>query len=147
MSRIPPLGLGTFRLQGERARNSVKMALEVGYRLIDTAQIYGNEDAVGQAVVESGVKREELFLTTKIWIDNLDKVKFIPSLKESLHKLQTDYVDLTLIHWPSPGKYGAIASLYGDFGASQGARIDPVNRRFKFSCCVVGRSNCDRGCV
>lgn len=100
---IPAFGLGTFRLKDDVVIASVKTALELGYRTVDTAQIYGNEAAVGQAIEESGVPREELFITTKIWTENLSKDKLILSLKESLEKLRTDYVDLTLIHWPSPG--------------------------------------------
>ena len=99
---IPAFGLGTFRLKDDVVISSVKTALELGYRAIDTAQIYDNEAAVGQAIAESGVPRHELYITTKIWIENLNKAKLIPSLKESLQKLRTDYVDLTLIHWPSP---------------------------------------------
>ncbi|MBF4365405.1 2,5-didehydrogluconate reductase DkgB, partial [Vibrio anguillarum] len=97
---VPSFGVGTFRLEGEVVKNSVLNALEVGYRVIDTAQIYGNEVSIGEALVESGIPREELYITTKIWVDNMSKAKLIPSLKESLEKLQTDYVDLTLIHWP-----------------------------------------------
>lgn len=100
---IPAFGLGTFRLKDDVVIASVKTALELGYRAVDTAQIYDNEVAVGQAIAESGVPRNELYITTKIWIENLSKDKLIPSLKESLKKLRTDYVDLTLIHWPSPG--------------------------------------------
>jgi 2,5-diketo-D-gluconate reductase B len=100
---IPAFGLGTFRLKDDVVIASVKTALELGYRTVDTAQIYGNEAAVGLAIEESAVPREELFITTKIWTENLSKDKLIPSLKESLDKLRTDYVDLTLIHWPSPG--------------------------------------------
>ncbi|EEK5904572.1 2,5-didehydrogluconate reductase DkgB [Salmonella enterica subsp. enterica] len=100
---IPAFGLGTFRLKDDVVIASVKTALELGYRAVDTAQIYDNEAAVGQAIAESGVPRNELYITTKIWIENLSKDKLIPSLKESLKKLRTDYVDLTLIHWPSPG--------------------------------------------
>lgn len=99
---IPAFGLGTFRLKDDVVIASVKTALELGYRAIDTAQIYDNEAAVGQAIDESGVPRSELFITTKIWTENLSKEALIPSLKESLKKLRTDYVDLTLIHWPSP---------------------------------------------
>ncbi len=66
------------------------------------SQIYGNEAEVGQAVAASGIPRDELFLTSKIWIENLAADKLIPSLKESLRKLRTDYLDLTLVHWPSP---------------------------------------------
>ncbi|NVM78124.1 2,5-diketo-D-gluconate reductase B [Duganella sp. SG902] len=100
---IPALGLGTFRLQGEVVTDSVRNGLEAGYRAIDTAQIYGNEAEVGAAIAASGVPRSELFITTKIWIDNLSRDKLVPSLKESLASLRTDYVDLLLIHWPSPG--------------------------------------------
>ena len=99
---IPAIGLGTFRLQGQVVIDSVTTGLEVGYRHIDTAQIYGNEAEVGQAIAASRVKREDLFLTTKIWIENLRRDKLIPSLKDSLHKLQIEQLDLTLIHWPSP---------------------------------------------
>ncbi|ELE15082.1 2,5-diketo-D-gluconic acid reductase B [Escherichia coli KTE56] len=90
---IPAFGLGTFRLKDDVVISSVKTALELGYRAIDTAQIYDNEAAVGQAIAESGVPRHELYITTKIWIENLSKDKLIPSLKESLQKLRTDYVD------------------------------------------------------
>ncbi|WP_330986154.1 MULTISPECIES: 2,5-didehydrogluconate reductase DkgB [Enterobacterales] len=99
---LPAFGLGTFRLKDDVVIASVKTALELGYRAIDTAQIYDNEAAVGQALAESGIPRSELFITTKIWTENLSKEALIPSLKESLKKLRTDYVDLTLIHWPSP---------------------------------------------
>ena len=99
---IPAIGLGTFRLQGQVVIDSVTTGLEVGYRHIDTAQIYGNEADVGQAIAASPVPRDELFVTTKIWIENLQRDKLIPSLKDSLHKLRLEQLDLTLIHWPSP---------------------------------------------
>ncbi|WP_233865341.1 2,5-didehydrogluconate reductase DkgB [Paraburkholderia adhaesiva] len=102
MSKIPAFGLGTFRLQGQVVIDSVRNGLEVGYRAIDTAQIYGNEAEVGEAIAASGVARSDIFLTTKIWVDNYARGKLIPSLKESLTKLRTDAVDLTLIHWPAP---------------------------------------------
>lgn len=100
---IPSFGLGTFRLTGQTVIDSVKAALELGYRVIDTAQIYDNEAEVGQAIAESGVPRSELFITTKIWVTNYAADKLIPSLRDSLHKLRTDHVDLLLIHWPAPG--------------------------------------------
>ncbi len=103
MSHIPAFGLGTFRLQGQVVIDSVRTGLELGYRAIDTAQIYGNEAEVGQAIAESGVSRNELFLTTKIWVENYAKGKLAASLEASLAKLRTDHVDLTLIHWPAPG--------------------------------------------
>lgn len=100
---IPAFGLGTFRLKGQTVIDSVSQALELGYRAIDTAQIYGNEAEVGRAIAESGVPRDELFLTTKIWTANYARDNLIPSLRRSLDKLRTDAVDLTLIHWPAPG--------------------------------------------
>lgn len=99
---VPAFGLGTFRLKDQVVIDSVTNGLEVGYRVIDTAQIYGNEAEVGKAIADSSVSRDELFITTKIWTDNFAADRLIPSLKESLAKLQTDHVDLTLIHWPSP---------------------------------------------
>lgn len=102
---IPKLGLGTYRLENEIVKNSVQNALELGYRAIDTAQIYNNEAAIGEALQQDyqtgKIQREDLYLTTKIWIENFNHENVISSLKESLAKLQTDYVDLTLIHWPS----------------------------------------------
>lgn len=97
---IPMFGAGTFRLQGQAAFDSVSNALEAGYRAIDTAQIYGNEAEVGQAVAESGIAREELFLTTKVWNDHFAAGSLLASLEESLRRLRTGYVDLALIHWP-----------------------------------------------
>jgi len=97
-SIMPKLGFGTFRLQDEVAYQSVLTAIEEGFRHIDTAQIYGNEEAVGRAIKDSGVARGELFITTKVWNDKLNKTDFINSVKESLTKLQLDHVDLLLIH-------------------------------------------------
>ena len=106
---IPAFGLGTFRLKDEVVKASVSTALELGYRAVDTAQIYGNEAAVGEAIADSGVARQDLYITTKIWVENLGAEQLIASLKESLTKLKTDYVDLTLIHWPSPGNAVSVA--------------------------------------
>jgi 2,5-diketo-D-gluconate reductase B len=103
MNTIPQLGLGTFRLQGQQAVDSVRNGLELGYRHIDTAQIYGNEAEVGQALQASGIARDGVFVTTKIWTEHLAGDKLIASLKDSLHKLRLERLDLTLIHWPSPG--------------------------------------------
>ncbi|MBE0456540.1 MAG: 2,5-didehydrogluconate reductase DkgB [Pseudoalteromonas prydzensis] len=99
---MPDLGMGTFCLEGKTAYESVKMALEVGFRHVDTAQIYGNEKQVGQAIKDSNIPRDELFITTKVWNNKLNKSDFITSVKESLAKLQLDSVDLLLIHWPAP---------------------------------------------
>ncbi|VVP65156.1 2,5-diketo-D-gluconic acid reductase B [Pseudomonas fluorescens] len=99
---IPAFGLGTFRLQGQVVIDSVRTGLALGYRAIDTAQIYENEADVGEAIAASGIPREELFITSKIWVANFARDRLIDSLRESLQKLRTDYLDLTLIHWPSP---------------------------------------------
>lgn len=101
MAQILEFGLGTFRLEGEQAEQSVRMGLELGYRHIDTAQIYGNEADVGRAIAGSGIPRAEIFLTTKVWLENLGEDRFLESVRESLQKLHTDYVDLLLIHWPA----------------------------------------------
>jgi len=111
MSNIPSFGVGTFRLTGQIVIDSVRNALDLGYRAIDTAQIYGNEAEVGQAIAESGVPRAELFVTTKIWTENYARGKLAPSLRQSLAKLRTDYVDLTLIHWPAPGNGVALTEF------------------------------------
>ena len=110
---IPAFGLGTFRLTDQVVIDSVRTGLELGYRLIDTAQIYGNEAEVGQAIADSGVPRDDIFITTKIWTANYAKDKLLPSLKDSLSKLRTTHVDLTLIHWPSPGNAVPVAEFMG----------------------------------
>lgn len=98
---IPVIGFGTWMIQDERTCiASVKEALRVGYRHIDTAQIYGNESFVGQAVKESGIPRKDIFLTTKLWNDNQFFDDVIPSFEQSLKNLQTDYIDLFLMHFP-----------------------------------------------
>ena len=99
---VPKFGLGTFRLSEQTVIDSVKTALDVGYRAVDTAQIYANEAEVGQAIAESQINRDQLFITTKIWTENYAPDKLISSLKDSLRKLRTDAVNLTLIHWPAP---------------------------------------------
>ncbi len=98
---MPQFGLGTFLVkEGESAYNTVKYALEIGYRHIDTAQMYGNEESVGQAIKDSNVKREDIWITTKQARHmNLEHMK--KAFQDSLDKLQTDYVDLYLIHWPN----------------------------------------------
>lgn len=127
---IPAFGLGTFRLQDDVVIHSVKTALELGYRAIDTAQIYENEAAVGQAIAEIGIARHQLFITTKIWIENLSAEKLIPSLQQSLSKLRTNYVDLTLIHWPSPG---AVVSVKESMQALMAAKEAGLTRQIGIS--------------
>ena len=116
---VPAFGLGTYRLKGQVVIDSVRSALASGYRAIDTAQIYGNEAEIGQAIADSGVPRADLFLTTKIWTDSFARDKLVPSLKESLRKLRTEQVDLTLIHWPSPGEAVPMAEYLGALAEAQ----------------------------
>ncbi|MEM9996300.1 MAG: aldo/keto reductase [Bacteroidota bacterium] len=98
---IPKLGLGTYKLTGADGTRGVEHALDLGYRHIDTAQIYRNEAEVGRGLAQSPVDREAVFLTTKVWHDKLAHADVIASTEESLRKLGTDYVDLLLIHWPN----------------------------------------------
>lgn len=98
---IPALGFGTFRMPGPDVLRIVPQALQIGFRHVDTAQIYGNEAEVGEAIAASGIARNEIFLTTKVWVDNYRHADFLASVDESLAKLRTDRVDLLLLHWPS----------------------------------------------
>ncbi|RYY75453.1 MAG: 2,5-didehydrogluconate reductase DkgB [Gammaproteobacteria bacterium] len=99
---IPNIGLGTYRMKGSDAIDAIRTALQLGYRHIDTAQLYENETEVGRAIATSGISRDDIFVTTKVWIDKLGRNSLIPSLKESLEKLALPQVDLVLVHWPSP---------------------------------------------
>jgi len=112
-STLPNIGMGTFRLKGNDAREAVKSALSLGYRHIDTAQMYENEAEVGDGITSSGIPRREIFLTTKIWHDQLRASDLINSLHDSLARLKTDHVDLTLIHWPSPDDEVPMAEYLG----------------------------------
>jgi 2,5-diketo-D-gluconate reductase B len=99
--KLPRLGLGTFRMQGEACRAAVESALAVGYRHIDTAEMYGNEDAIGAAIAAAGVARKDLHVTTKVWNENLAAEAIRRALDTSLKKLRLDQVDLYLVHWPA----------------------------------------------
>jgi len=96
--QMPLLGYGVFQVPPQEAERCVADALSVGYRLIDTAQAYANEEGVGAAITKSGIPREDFFLVTKVWISNAGEEKAAASIDESLRKLQTDYIDLLLIH-------------------------------------------------
>lgn len=104
--KMPQLGYGVYQVSPSECERCVSDAISVGYRLIDTAQAYGNEEGVGNAVRKSGVPREELFVVTKVWISNAGEEKAAKSIDESLRKLQTDYIDLLLIHQPFNDYYG-----------------------------------------
>ena len=108
---MPILGYGVYQVTPEECERCVSDALSVGYRMIDTAQAYANEEGVGNAVKKSGIPREELFLVTKVWISNAGYEKAKASIDESLRKLQTDYIDLLLIHQPFNDYYGTYRAM------------------------------------
>lgn len=119
--QIPQIGLGVWKAaEGGEVENAVRVALEAGYRLIDTAAVYGNEVGVGQGIKASGVPREEIFVTTKLWNAHHAYDEALHAFEESLSKLDCEYIDLYLIHWPLPmeGKFTeawqALEQLYGD---------------------------------
>ena len=104
-AKIPPIGFGTWQIKPDQAaKEAVLGALEAGYRLIDTARVYGNERGVGEAIRESGIPREEIFVTTKLWNDDQGYDKTLQACRSSLEKLGLDYLDLYLIHWPATSK-------------------------------------------
>ena len=104
--KMPWLGFGVFQIKdGREVEDAVKYALEIGYRSIDTASIYGNERGVGKAIRESGIPREDIFLITKVWNDDQREKRTLDAFEESLQRLATEYVDLYLIHWPVKNCY------------------------------------------
>jgi diketogulonate reductase-like aldo/keto reductase len=102
-TKVPALGFGTWTLAGDECADAVTDAINIGYRHIDTAQAYGNEEFVGQGIKDSGVDRSELFVTTKVWFTDLKPDVIKQKTNESLEKLQLDFIDLLLIHWPTTG--------------------------------------------
>ncbi|WP_417900923.1 aldo/keto reductase [Bacillus haimaensis] len=116
---MPWFGLGVFKVEeGQEVESSVKMAIQAGYRSIDTAAIYKNEDGVGKAIKEAGVPREELFITTKVWNADQGYESTLAAFEASMEKLGLEYLDLYLVHWPVKGKYvdtwRALEKLYAD---------------------------------
>ena len=109
--KMPILGYGVYQTPPEETERCVLEVLETGYRSIDTAQAYYNEDGVGNALAKCGIPREEIFITTKVWISNAGYEKAKESIRESLRKLQTDYVDLLLIHQPIGDYYGTYRAM------------------------------------
>ncbi len=107
--KVPALGLGTYQLTGKEGENAISLAINLGYRHIDTAQFYRNEEVVGNAVKNSGLARKEFFITTKIWPTDFTKKNFVPAVEQSLKRLQSDYVDLLLLHWPGNDAANALA--------------------------------------
>lgn len=108
---MPQLGYGVYQVTPEECENCVMDAISVGYRMIDTAQAYHTEEAVGSAWKKSGVSRDQLFLVSKVWISNYGEGQTMKSIDESLRKLQTDYIDLMLLHQPYCDRYGAYRDL------------------------------------
>lgn len=108
---MPQMGYGVYQVSSQECERCVTDALSVGYRMVDTAQAYHNEEGVGAAVKKSGIARDELFLVSKVWISNYGFEKAKASIDESLRKLQTDYIDLMLLHQPFCDRYGAYRAL------------------------------------
>lgn len=125
--KMPMLGYGVYQVSNEECERCVLDAIEVGYRSIDTAQAYGNEEGVGEAVRKSGVAREELFLTTKVWITNAGYEKAKASIDESLKKMKTDYLDLLLIHQPFNDYYGTYRAMEEAYRAGKVRAIGVSN--------------------
>ena len=108
---MPLLGYGVFKVDPKDCERCVRDALGTGYRMIDTAQFYANEEGVGKAIAESGIPREDIFLVTKVWLTNSGEERAAASIEESLRKLRTDYVDLLLVHQPYGDYYGTYRAL------------------------------------
>ncbi len=125
--KMPQLGFGVFQTPVDETKRVVLDAIEVGYRSFDTAQIYGNEAGVGEAILESGLSREEFFITTKIWISNAGYEKAKDSIEKSLKKLQTDYIDLLLVHQPFGDYYGTYRAMEEAYKAGQVRAIGVSN--------------------
>lgn len=124
---MPVLGYGVYQVTPEECERCVADALSVGYRSIDTAQAYANEEGVGNAVKKSGIAREEVFITTKVWISNAGYERAKVSIDESLRKLQSDYVDLLLIHQPFNDYYGTYRAMEEAYKAGKARAIGLSN--------------------
>ena len=125
--KMPKLGYGVYQTPPAETERCVREAIEVGYRSIDTAQAYGNEEGVGNAVAKSGLSREEFFITTKVWISNAGYEKAKVSIDESLKKLQSDYIDLLLIHQPFGDYYGTYRAMEEAYRAGKVRAIGVSN--------------------
>jgi 2,5-diketo-D-gluconate reductase A len=124
---MPVLGYGVYQVDPAECERCVTDAIDVGYRSIDTAQAYNNEEGVGAAVAKAGVPREELFLTTKVWISNAGEDKAAASIDESLRKLGTDFIDLLLIHQPFGDYYGTYRAMESALAAGKVRAIGVSN--------------------
>ena len=155
---MPILGYGVFQVPPQEAERCVTDALQVGYRMIDTAQAYGNEEGVGEAIAKSGIPRHELFIVTKVWITNAGEERAAKSIEASLRKLQTDYVDLLLIHQAYGDVFGSWRAMEKAYQAGKTRAIGVSNfqacRFYDFAsavdvkpavnqlqCCVLAQQN------
>lgn len=125
--KMPKLGYGVYQTPADETERCVSEAIKVGYRSIDTAQAYGNEEGVGNAIANSGLPREEFFITTKIWITNAGYEKAAVSIEESLKKLKTNYIDLLLIHQPFGDYYGSYRAMEEAYKAGKVRAIGVSN--------------------
>ena len=125
--KMPKLGYGVYQIDPAEAERCVLDAISVGYRSIDTAQAYSNEEGVGNAIVKCGIPRDELFITTKVWISNAGYEKAKASIEESLRKLQTNYIDLLLIHQPFGDYYGTYRAMEEAYKAGKVKAIGVSN--------------------
>ncbi len=125
--KMQKLGYGVYQTPPDETERCVSEAIRVGYRSIDTAQAYGNEEGVGNAIANSGLPREEFFITTKIWITNAGYEKASKSIEESLRKLKTDYIDLLLIHQPFGDYYGSYRAMEDAYKAGKVRAIGVSN--------------------
>ncbi|MBR1689048.1 MAG: aldo/keto reductase [Prevotella sp.] len=124
---MPQMGYGVFQVSPAECERCVSDALEVGYRMIDTAQAYQNEEGVGNAVLKSGIARDEVFLVSKVWMSNFGYERAKASIDESLRKMQTDYIDLMLLHQPYCDRYGAWRALEEAYKAGKCRAIGVSN--------------------
>ena len=124
---MPALGYGTFRIDPKDTYECVRNALDVGYRMIDTAEYYQNEEAVGKAIKDSGIPRDEIFITSKVWLTNFGEKQTTETIQGILKRLQTDYVDLLLIHQPFNDYYGAYRALESAYRQGKARAIGVSN--------------------
>lgn len=137
---MPKLGLGTWLRHDEEGYRAILTGLELGYRHVDTAQTYGTEAHVGRALRASGLRRDELFITTKVGDANLAKRDFLPSVEQSLARIGVDAVDLLLIHWPSPKDVVPLESYIGDLADAKARGMARSIGVSNFPCALVARA-------